>query len=245
MSVVRFCDLDGTLIHSYRVCLNNGVLVERYNGRPLSYMSCRAYESIQGIPKSLLIPVTSRTKEQYSRISLYKDGGVPKYALLDNGGILLVNGKEDVQWKHEIQQYIWAELSQYERITDDISKYGETKLQDELVIFVKPFSDREKVLLEEYIKKCEGMQLFQHGNKLYVCSNKLTKGYAVGKFVKKYSLHNAIAAGDSIVDITMIDHVSYGFFPNELKANVSEEYLHKIEFVDKLYLAESVLNYEL
>lgn len=245
MSVVRFCDLDGTLIHSYRECLNDGVLVERYNGKPLSYMSRRAYESIQVIPRNLLIPVTSRTKEQYNRISLYKDGGVPKYALLDNGGILLIDGKEDVQWKHEIQQYIWAELSRYKRITYEISKYGETKIQDELVIFVKPFSDREKVLLQEYVKTCEGMQLFQHGNKLYVCSDKLTKGYAVGKLIKKYSIHNAIAAGDSIVDLTMIDHVSYGFFSKELETNVSEEYLHKIEFVDKVHLAESVLNYEL
>lgn len=245
MNAVIFCDLDGTLIHSHRVNLENGVLVEMYNDKPLSYMNYKAYEKLQSISKEQLIPVTSRTIEQYNRISLYRDGGFPKYALLDNGGTLIVDGKEDLCWKSDIQEYISDELLKYDELITRVKEYGETKLQDDLVIFVKPFSEKHKFLLERYIRKCMGMQVFQHGSKVYICSDKLTKGHAIEQFVKKYSIGSAIAAGDSSVDITMIEHVYHGFFPPELKENIEDKYLSKISFVDKFDLAEHILNFEM
>ncbi|MCI8306758.1 MAG: HAD hydrolase family protein [Lachnospiraceae bacterium] len=243
MDLVRFCDLDGTIIQSHRICPENGVLVELYNDKPLSYMDYRAYERLQDIPKNLFIPVTSRTMEQYRRIFLYRDGGFPKYALLDNGGILLVNGEEDVQWNKEIKQYISSDLHRYEEILNHITEYGECKVQDDLVIFVKPYSDRDDALLGDYMRKWKGMQMFRHGSKVYICPDRLTKGYAVGKFIRNYSVKNAIAAGDSAVDITMIEAVSHGFYPPELRESVSGKYLDKVSFVAQMRLAESVLNY--
>jgi hypothetical protein len=244
MDLVRFCDLDGTLIHSHRAHLEKGVLVEMYHGKPLSYMNDWAYERLQNIPKDLFVPVTSRTKEQYKRISLYRDGGTPKYALLDNGGVLLVDGEEDLQWKLEIQQYISLERWKYYEIMTHVCEYGETKLQDDLVIFVKPFSEEKRKLLVGTLHKFEGMQVFQHGSKVYICSDKLTKGYALKRFLDKYAICAAVAAGDSEVDLTMIDYVSYGFYSSELEKNVKEPYLSKISFVDKLNLAECILNFE-
>ena len=64
------------------------------------------------------------------------------------------------------------------------------------------------------------------------------------RFLDKYAICAAVAAGDSEVDLTMIDYVSYGFYSSELKKNVKEPYLSKISFVDQLNLAECILNFE-
>ena len=245
MNLVRFCDLDGTLIHSHRIEMENGVLVERYKEKPLSYMDNKVYERLQNVPKESFIPVTSRTIEQYQRISLYRDGGIPEYALLDNGGVLLVNEEEDIQWRQEMKQYMSAELAMYNDIIAEAGVFGETKLQDDLVIFIKPYTEEKRRLLEEFIQKCDGIQTFQHRNKVYVCSGRLTKGYAIKKFMNKYGISDSVVAGDSEIDLTMLEYGSFGFFPFELKRIIDTKYLCKVSFVEKLDLADSILNYEM
>lgn len=51
-----------------------------------------------------IIPTSTRTEEQYKRIEL--DIGIVPYALVCNGGVLLVNGKRDREWYLESLQMI-------------------------------------------------------------------------------------------------------------------------------------------
>ena len=51
-----------------------------------------------------IIPTSTRTEEQYKRIDL--DIGIVPYALVCNGGVLLVNGKRDREWYLESLQMI-------------------------------------------------------------------------------------------------------------------------------------------
>ena len=90
--IVFYSDLDNTLIYSYRREIGGKKrCVEVYQGREISFMSEYSYHLLQEISKkALFIPVTTRTMEQYQRIDL--GIGIPEYALVCNGGILLVRG---------------------------------------------------------------------------------------------------------------------------------------------------------
>ena len=69
--MIYFCsDLDNTLIYSYRHDIGNEkVLVETKEGKELSYMTKVSYELLKQVSqKKELIPLTTRSLEQYSRI---------------------------------------------------------------------------------------------------------------------------------------------------------------------------------
>ena len=90
-------DLDNTLIYSYKHEIGGPkTCVEIYQGREISFMtetSHRLLGQLCSKPGVLVVPTTTRTLEQYQRIDL--GIGVPEYALVCNGGVLLHQGKED------------------------------------------------------------------------------------------------------------------------------------------------------
>ena len=91
-------DLDNTLIYSYKHEIGGPkTCVEIYQGREISFMtetSHRLLGQLCSKPGVLVVPTTTRTLEQYQRIDL--GIGVPEYALVCNGGVLLHQGKEDL-----------------------------------------------------------------------------------------------------------------------------------------------------
>ena len=96
-------DLDNTLIYSYKHEIGGPkTCVEIYQGREISFMtetSHRLLGQLCSKPGVLVVPTTTRTLEQYQRIDL--GIGVPEYALVCNGGVLLHQGKEDPVWYQE------------------------------------------------------------------------------------------------------------------------------------------------
>ncbi len=100
--IAFFSDLDNTLIFSYKHDIGEKKrCVEIYQGREVSYITERTYGLLKYAASRLLfVPVTTRTEEQYRRIDL--GVGVPSYALVCNGGVLLINGQEDAGWYREI-----------------------------------------------------------------------------------------------------------------------------------------------
>ena len=92
------CDLDNTLIYSYKHDIGaDKINVEQYQGREISFITSRTFELLKEVAeKTVFVPTTTRTVEQYGRIDL----GIhtPQYALVCNGGILLKNGVEDSEW---------------------------------------------------------------------------------------------------------------------------------------------------
>lgn len=97
MKVIHL-DLDNTLIYSCRHDIGEQrINVELYQGREISYMTAVSHRLLRQIKQEcLIVPTTTRTKEQYDRIDLR--AGAFEYALICNGGLLLVNGKSDPAW---------------------------------------------------------------------------------------------------------------------------------------------------
>ncbi|MDR1579784.1 MAG: hypothetical protein LBS35_05460, partial [Synergistaceae bacterium] len=95
-------DLDNTLIHSYRVAEAGDICVETRDGKKLSFMSPKAHGILKDIAaKCAFVPVTTRSLEQYRRLDL---GVKPKYALVANGALLLIDGEVDELWASETRR---------------------------------------------------------------------------------------------------------------------------------------------
>ena len=95
MNGILCADMDNTIIYSYKRNIGENKLnVELYNGREISFISEKTHDLLKKVSEKMtIIPTSTRTEEQYKRIDL--DIGIVPYALVCNGGVLLVNGKRD------------------------------------------------------------------------------------------------------------------------------------------------------
>ena len=212
MKVIFFTDLDNTLIYSKRHDIGeNKMCVEEYNDRPLSFMTNYTYDRLVELnqnPNILVVPVTTRTKEQYERIQL----GKFKYALVDNGGILLENGEVNYQWYDESLSYAKhcsEHISLAQRLLqEDTLRSMEVRFIDNLFVFTKTSSYYDIVQLYRNLSY-SNLTVDSQGNKVYVFPKQLSKGNAIKRF-KAYlgndydiSCVKTIAAGDSTIDFPM------------------------------------------
>lgn len=97
-----FSDLDGTLIFSASRKQPGDIVCEYKDNREISCITKRQAELLPGLE---IIPVTTRSIEQYRRIR-FPEGFSPEYALTDNGGTLLVNGVPDPDWARRTMRLV-------------------------------------------------------------------------------------------------------------------------------------------
>ena len=99
--VVFHSDLDNTLIYSYKHDIGSDKkCVEVYQNREVSFMTKKSFDLLKAVKeKVVFVPTTTRTQEQYERIDL--GIGIPRLALVCNGGVLLADGREDTKWYEE------------------------------------------------------------------------------------------------------------------------------------------------
>ena len=140
MRVVNL-DLDNTLIYSYKHDIGNRKMnVERYQGREISFMTEKTHELLRQIKsRCLVVPTTTRTKEQYDRIDL--KAGAFQYALVCNGGVLLVDGQKDYAWHEESRRMISDCASELRRGAELLKceplRKFELRFIEELFLFTK------------------------------------------------------------------------------------------------------------
>ena len=72
----------------------------------------------------LFVPVTTRTIEQYKRISLLKNIIIPEYAIVSNGGNILINGETDSYWAKIISFKIKSECISSKKV---LERFNEIK----------------------------------------------------------------------------------------------------------------------
>ncbi len=242
-----FCtDLDNTLIYSYRRQMpEEKRCVEIYEGREVSFLSEKTYHGLLKLQESMMIvPVTTRTVEQYQRIQL---GIRPfAYALVCNGGVLLCDGKENKNWYQESMKLVEEAqeelqkamelLASDERITFEIRNIRE------LFIFTKSRNAKDTISdLKENLDLTK-VDVFSNGVKVYVVPKQLNKGMAVKRLRRLMKEKNIIAAGDSLFDVSMLQEAEIGLAPEELQQGKEEN--PKIHYLvkDSLF-SEQVLEF--
>ena len=213
---IFFCDLDKTLIHSYKVARKGDICVEIFK-KDLSFMSREAYLLLKEIAqKCIFIPVTTRSLEQYRRIDL---GITPKYALAAQGTILLIDGEPDVNWAHPSPiSGLFAELT---KIEEQENLLHDIRLIDDFFISAKL---NQPGTTPKFLQTAVAPhKLYAINSRVYIMPESVCKGVSVkrflARFAKRLNPRQIICAGDSVLDIPMFEFADTAFHPSSLAVN--------------------------
>ncbi|MFZ5969337.1 MAG: HAD family hydrolase [Bacillota bacterium] len=219
-------DLDQTLIYSKRFVTgeNHRVrLIETKDEEEISYMTEKAIDSLKAISQKILfIPTTTRTVAQYQRISLFHNEIVPSYAVVSNGGNIMVKGQLDKGWNEKIHSRIKNEcleshdvLGGFEEIRSEAwvkSLRTADGLFHYCIIEKEHIPKRE---LEDFSKwlRVNNWHMSLQGRKLYFVPRCVSKWEAIAHIQEREGKETVIAAGDSLLDMPMLDMANYALVP--------------------------------
>jgi HAD superfamily hydrolase (TIGR01484 family) len=220
-------DLDRTLIYSKRFldkCKKKPLLIETKDDKEISFMTEASVSILKKITNRILfIPVTTRTIEQYKRISFLKNVIVPKYAIVSNGGNILINGKIDSYWSKIVSIKIKSEsisskkvLERFNEIKNNEWIYKQKEADNLFYYFI---IDKDNIPLDEIadFKKWllkYGWNISIQGRKLYIVPKFVSKSSAVNYIKNKTGKNKIIASGDSLLDLSMLEHADIAFCPS-------------------------------
>lgn len=220
LMIIFNSDLDNTLIYSYRHDIGKDkICVEIYEEREVSFMTKKSYELLKFLPENMVfVPTTTRTIEQYNRIDL--GIGIPKYALVCNGGVLLEEGRENEKWYKvslELVSDCMKELKKAEIYFEhDKNRTFEVRNIKGLFVFTKSSEPYKTVETLKELLNMTLVDVFYNGVKVYVVPKKLSKGEAVKRLRKYLGAEMVIAAGDSEFDVSMFGEADIAIAPEEL-----------------------------
>lgn len=244
--IVFNTDLDNTMIYSYKQDIGiDKRCVEIYQNREISFITNKTYKLLQEIKnKVLIVPTTTRTVEQYSRINFGL--GIPKYALTCNGGVLLVDGVENEHWYND--SYALVENCQYELakaenlLENDENRSFEVRNIKKLFIFTKSNAPEKTVEKLKLLLNTDLLDIFSNGVKVYAVPKNLSKGVAIDRFRKMMNAKTVISAGDSEFDIPMLKKADIAIAPEQLKHIKSLE-IGTVFMSSGRVFSESILEY--
>ncbi len=222
MCELIFSDIDGTLIFSAAKKRPDDIVCEYKDGVEISCITPRQAELFPKL--NGVIPVTTRSIEQYLRIN-FPSGFSPKYALVDNGGTLLIDGKPEREWTNNslgIVEKCADELARCRRAMEsDAHRSFEIRLVDGMFLFTKSDSPEHSLELLKAVAG-ERVECFAVGAKLYAIPAEINKGSAA-KRLKERILPSGttICAGDSTMDISLLGIADTAVFPEDLSELVS------------------------
>ena len=215
MKAVVALDLDQTLVYSARSAgpLDgvDTVWVEDYQDAPLSLMTTAAYGSLRELAsRHHVLPITTRTPEQYARLRLPLTVPV---AVCANGGVLLRQGVRDAAWDRRVggELRAFAPAAAVAAHLDSVSspRWVKTRRQvEDLFVYLVAHS-REQVpegWAEELGSWAAplGWTVSVQGRKAYVVPHGLNKGAAALRVARELA-GPLLAAGDSQLDRSLLE----------------------------------------
>lgn len=228
MKIIFACDLDNTLIYSYKKRREDDICVEIYDGREQSFISPRAFELLKKISEKILfVPVTTRSIAQYRRI-FWTEDFKPRYAVVSNGSYLLNNGRQENFLREVVAPYENELKIQLEAADKNI--FTITRIVDESFLFLRCRDD----ISPEKITFNTSLNVQYTGKKIYLFPPNLNKGAALKLLAKKFSAEKIFAAGDSDIDLPMLELADVAFGKknicreNFIEFSTAEEFLEKI-----------------
>lgn len=239
-------DMDNTVIYSYKHDIGNEKkCAEIYEGREISFITHKTQELLREISEQILvIPTTTRTREQYERIDL--GIGAMKYALVCNGGVLLVDGQEDSEWYEKSLELIKNSTSQLRKavtlLEADENRSFEVRFIRELFVFTKSDKPLETMKMLTENLDTSLVDVLSNGVKIYVVPKNLSKGNAVMRLKEKLLANKVIAAGDSEFDISMLQCANVAIAPSKLDFEKSWDN-EVIKVSSKELFSEKVMEY--
>ena len=220
---VFFSDLDNTLIYSHRHQLSDEkIVVEYLNGKEQSFMAQTVFDTLANIVGYNFIPVTTRTEVQYNRLICMKALHA-KYAIICNGGKLLIDGKADSEWNDETYQIVISKKESMEKAITELKKlcpYSEIHRPEIYMCYVSVDYPTKICDALSLIINSEQVDIRCDHRKVYLFSKGINKGDAIRRFRERFKLDYAVAAGDNEMDLSMLNAVDYALAANSIFSNV-------------------------
>ncbi len=218
-----FTDLDHTLIYSHRSKPDvECVQVETLNGKAQSFITEKTLEILSALvntKKISIIPVTTRTKEQYDRLPGLTERLCIQYAMICNGAVLLNHGQVEERWLEKSFELAKDEMNELLRACDCLKDVcGGEKVHFPYEIMTYGVSDSTYVCADMLMNKVnqEKCYIGYDSRKVYCIPKSLTKGRAVRRFRECHDVGICVAAGDSCFDVSMFHETDYAVFPKNL-----------------------------
>ncbi|MFD9887654.1 HAD family hydrolase [Streptomyces alboflavus] len=223
-------DLDRTLIYSAAALdlrmpdadAPRLLCVEVYEGKPLSYVTeAAAALLVELAERTVFVPTTTRTREQYHRIHL--PGPVPRFAICANGGHLLVDGESDPEWRAAVDRRLAAECAPLAEVrahllrTADPSWLLKERVAEDLFAYL--VVDRA-LLPSGWVKALgewaagRGWTVSLQGRKIYAVPRPLTKSAAMREVARRTDAPEVLAAGDSLLDADLLEVATRSWRPS-------------------------------
>lgn len=216
-----FTDLDHTVIYSHRYeTLKPVVWVEWLSGRPQSFMTKRTYTFFTSQTWLEVVPVTTRTYEQYHRLRETMERLGWKHSLICNGAILLHDGVEDESWTEESlalsepdQPAFFAafEMAKNMAMASDITAVLP------FLFYVKSEDAETMYSVLSRRVNLERLSIFRDARKVYCIPKSLNKGNAVKRYLDRSGRRSYIACGDSAFDVSMLNDAALCFYPADIR----------------------------
>ena len=223
MKVIYATDLDRTLIFSKRFinenCINDRkyTLVETIDTKEISYMSNKVIEALLSLNTNnnvMIVPVTTRSIEEYNRIKLPIN---PEYTILSCGGTILKNG-ETIK---EYEEYINSNIKRIEMMSlamdlEDLKSVNrDSKFIDNKYVFTKTdnpeYFDLE---IEALNYKYPNFIITRQKFKVYAVPSCFNKGVALRWLQNYLGINKIVASGDSELDLPMLAIANYAVIPD-------------------------------
>lgn len=219
-----FSDLDNTLVYSHRVSLpGERIAVEYLNDHIQSYMTKKTYDFFSKSNGVFLIPTTTRTCEQYARLSETFARFGCRYALVCNGGILLDNNEIDLEWLSETKRIAGDELSALNDARDIFLRFFPKEsihYANDIMLYAKTDTPALDAARLTSILNTKSLNVYYDSRKVYCIPASITKGTAMKRFSNRMGITRTIAAGDSIPDIPMLRISDLAILPYNLSNSV-------------------------
>ena len=243
-NILIACDLDNTLIHSYKQKRDGDMCIEWINGKEQSYINKETYEQIEELKMlARYTPLTTRSIEQYLRIN-WKPGAEPEYAVTTNGAILLSNNERVSSWDETSYKF----MDEYRKDLDDILAMLESQKEDlhircrkvdEMYVFAYCEDGGSVEGIADTFSEKTRLRVEYFGRKIYFLPPQFNKGAALTRLKEKFVPEFVIAAGDSEIDITMLEIADLAYCKESIFDKVSNK--NKKSFTNETDLINSIL----
>ena len=217
-------DLDRTLIYSASSAGSFDpelVCVEMLDGRPQSFMTVAAHAALARVrAAAVLVPTTTRTPAQYGRIEL--PGGPAPFAVVSNGGHILVDGVPDAGWRAGVEERIAAAGAALDQVvayidarTDDRWVRSRRIADDLFCYLVVEVAAMPRGFVADLTRWCadRGWVVSMQGRKVYALPAALTKEAAIAEVYRRVGGTRLLAAGDGALDAGLLAMAGDGIRP--------------------------------
>lgn len=222
-------DLDRTLIYSNRALIELGkpkdtILkpVEKKEGKWVSFMTEASYTSLREIcRKSLFVPVTTRTTEQFERITIFQRELPLPYAITANGAVILRNGERVEEWSEWVAGKLKQESAGMAEMllflnNEKFTFTGKIKKAENFFFYLlleRPLTVLQKNGLTAAVASY-GWRISLQGRKLYFLPKAINKGVALDFICNHEGVKAVAGSGDSILDWDFLSRCRYRFVPH-------------------------------